>query len=252
MTVCERPLASNVGHNNKEKLLKKIFLSLAIAFANQAFAQDSQLLKKIEDEEKTWHKYFVFTTAVSAAGSDREAVLEWLRNRIESGKASDSRYAVAYSRILWQSGKPELMEEAITYAVAGYTALQIESARCETRNESIQIARQWYDPVKPQLQKYISLPKEKKDSILPKALEYAERLSSTPANGSNPGSDWICYLLPSYSSKIIGLPDVIVDTRSQGAFAMKFISHPTVKPVASGEQKFADQKKKIIDEIKTW
>lgn len=234
--------------------MKQLFNSLlfVIAFANQAFAQNSQLLTKIEEEEKTWHKYFVFTTAASSTGDDRQAILGWLRNSIDSGTASDSRYAITYSQMLWQSGKPDLMEESITYAVAGYLALQIESGRCETRNESIQIARQWYGPVRPQIQNYMSLPRDKKDSIFSKALEYGERLSSTPTSGSNVGADWMCYLLPSYTSKIIRLPDVILDTRKQGSFSMNFISHPVVKPVASTEEQFFERKKKIIDDMKAW
>lgn len=228
-----------------------ILLAAALLMMKVAFAGNTEFVQKLEQEEGTWHKYFVFTTAVSATNrEDRSAAMEWLRDRIKSGSASDSRYAITYSNMLWATRNPNAMDEAIIYAVAGYLALQIESARCETRNESIQIARQWYDPITPQMQKWLALPKEEKETVFLTALDYGNRLSSVPASESKPGSDWICYLLPSYQSRIVKLPDVNHDSRQQGKFTMVFTSHPVVKPIISSEQQLSDRKKAIIDNMR--
>ncbi|TAK91596.1 MAG: hypothetical protein EPO06_05000 [Burkholderiaceae bacterium] len=234
--------------------LNRMCLSLfvATAFASQAFAEKNELLQKLDREEKSWHKYFVFTMVASATGEDRLAAMEWLRDRLMTGTATDSRYAMTYSQLLWSSVNPALLDDAITFGVAGYLALQIESGRCETRNESIQVARQWYDSVRPQLMQYKSLPRAKKDAIFSVALEYATRLSSVAARASDPGSDWMCYLLPSYITRIIKLPDVIVETRKQNGFVLDFVSHPVVKPVISPERLFLERKNKIVDDMKGW
>lgn len=233
------------------KTMRSLFSIIALAYFSVTSAADSDVIEKLEREENTWHRYFVFTTAISTVvPQDQQAVMAWLRERVTSGTASDSRYALTYSHMLWRTRDPKLLDDATTYAVAGYLALQIESAHCETRREAMQVARQWYDPVRPQMQYYISLPRERKDTIFSVALDIGKRLSSVPPSDSKPGSDWMCYLLPSYVSKIVNLQDVVLDSRNQGSVSLNFLSHPTVKPPVASEQQLAKQTTSIIDDMK--
>ncbi|MDH0865819.1 hypothetical protein [Mitsuaria sp. GD03876] len=230
---------------------------LAVTLLGQggaAFAGTGEdLVKTMEREESTWHKHDVFTTAASAVlPPDKAPVLAWLRGRLDSGKASDSRYALVYSSLLMESPRQEDQDTGMLYAVAGYMALQFESGRCETRNESIQVARQWYGPVTPQIRAFVKLPKERKAEILAAAEPIADRLSTVPVTAEMPGSAWMCYLLPSYARQIGTGPDVEVDRRTQGPVSRMFVRNRAIQPTLAPEEKFQSRRKGVLDDMKSW
>jgi hypothetical protein len=233
-------------------MLFRTIISLTLIAINSS-ATASDLSSRLDEEEKTWHKYFVFTTAVtSKMQQERAEAQAWLRNKLASPESVDSRYAITYSYLTWQVKTNQNIVESVRFAIAGYMALQFETTHCETRKEATQVARQWYDYVRPQIQGYITLQREVKEKIFADALLLATKMTSVEATEGRTGADWICYLLPSYLNQITKLPDAKIESRSQGENLFSFTSHPSIRPMHPTPEVITERQKSIIEDMRSW
>lgn len=225
-------------------------LMLLMCAAPSVRADVLPIVQRLEHEERTWHKYHLFATAsVVTDPSEYLATLEWLRDRLTSKKATDSRYAITYSLMLLRTGRESMRGEALAFALVGYNALQLETARCEDRREALQIARQWYGHVRGQLNAFGLLPKEKRLEMYALSQRLAVDVVSPPADNASPGPYWICYLLPAYTAAIMKEPDARVEQYSDGPWKVVFVSHPTLRPSFVADETFSQRRNVITAEI---
>lgn len=214
-------------------------------------AADISIIDKLNQEEATWHKGVLFSTASSAKdATEYLAVLNWLKARVLLPSVPDSRYAMTYSMMLGGTKDPSVMDTANAFAIIGYATLQVDSARCENRQESLAIARQWYDTVRQRLLSLKELPVETRERY----WKYAEFYIQTYANRKDPAqvtsSTWTCRNSQSYLAKIQKLPDVVVETRpGQKGTLNVYYSHPSVPPDLATPEEFDKRTKSILKEV---
>jgi len=232
--------------------MNKILIFLVTLLLNTSvFAATSPIVEKLNLEEAKWHKGFVFSTAGDAkTPAELIDVLNWLRSRAESPDMPDARYAVFYSFMLRRTNDPGAIDTINLFAIIGYFSLQIDSARCANRNESIMIARQWYDAVRPQLQglKNVSLQMRQRYLMLSRGYLLTYMAKTDPKELQS--SAWMCYHLPSYLNKIRNLPDTVMDaTQVNNNKLIVYISNPTIMPELADPTLFNTRSESIMKDL---
>lgn len=236
---------------NMTKLLRHLALFGALFFNLTVCSADTKLVDELNRQEATWHKGFLFSTILSVQTPEETVqALDWLKKRVIDSDMPDARYALVYSVMLRRTGNPYLRETIYSSAFFGYAALQIDSARCANRNESINIARQWYDAARPIFLSLKEIPADRRSAswMAAKALilSYVARTDADLVKSSA----WMCYNLPSYLNQIRALPDVKTETY-QGANGKLIVyqSHDTVLPDMATKEVFDQRYTTIINDL---
>jgi len=218
-------------------------------------AQSSSISEELEQFEKSWNKFQVFKFATSILEpSGRTAAMYWLQKRILSKSNIDSRYAITYSSMLWKTGQNNLKGEAVTFAIVGYNSLRLESALCNDQDEARKLATIWLDAIKPQLSFYASQPLSGafRHQVYALTQQIKSEWSLPPTDINGIGPYWQCYLLPSYTQKIINEPETRTEQIPEGEFRATFIYHPSISPEFSSKETFMQRKNKIELEVKNF
>ncbi len=228
-------------------------LLLAVFQMAPAAAANLAIIDKLDQEEATWHKGMLFSTAMTAKDADEyRAVLDWLKLRVNPQNMPDSRYALTYSLMLGGTRDPKVSDTANAFAIVGYAALQIDSARCENRPEALALARQWYGTVQARLKALNELPADKRQQYWQYADFYLNVYASRKETPLVKNPTWICKNLPSYLAKIQPLPDVVVEAipTSKGN-ASVYYRHASIAPDYAAPDAFADRVKSILKDMQS-
>lgn len=228
-------------------------VTVAVCIATNAVAADISLIDRLNKEEATWHKGMLFFAAASAKdATEYLAVLDWLKMRVLFPNVPDSRYAMTYSMMLGGTRDPSVMDTANAFAIIGYAALQVDTARCQNRHESWAIARPWYDTVRARLLSLKELPFETRERYWKYAGPYVQAYADRREGDLVRSSSWLCFNLPSYLTKIQGLPDVVVETSlGPKGNTNVYYSHPTVAPELATPEEFEYRTKSIMKDMQT-